>query len=42
MKISDLAGSLGLSRQIVHWQKAQWIPTDSLETAFMWNVILIL
>lgn len=37
MKISDLAQSLGISRQMVHKQKARGMPCNSLEAAIKWR-----
>lgn len=37
MKISDLAQSLGISRQMVHKHKARGMPCDSLESAIEWR-----
>ncbi len=37
MKISDLALSLGISRQMTHRLKNRGMPTDSLEAALVWR-----
>lgn len=37
MKISDLAQSLGISRQMTHRLKARGMPCDSLESAIEWR-----
>lgn len=37
MKISDLARSLGISRQMVHRLKNRGMPTDSLDVGILWR-----